>query len=375
MDIQLVGLEIETFSLCIVMAHHTSFATVLLFQHIDVIYIMKSSVEWTKWRIISHICMVGHQLKFECSLDFDWVLLISGPGHIEMNMLKTEVELVWDILWLDLVQLMQFKSENALKALKAAQRISDHHKGWQLAVVARDSLYKELDGSIRERATRDRKPKCACNKFPEMYHVGTKCNIHLYKWCCFWMFGFHVYVQARHQRWSTSIGRVWTWQVFKVLVCPKSLHRELEISYNIILARLPDNERPYSCEVTYSMHLTGIEGTAEGPEFRLKVNRRIQQWLPKCPYGTDWEIALWSAGPALQAERRYVLRHWFEWSKYWTAQEIFHGERNKGIPYTDKVKIISIPSKDSCWNCTFIKWYGVGHRVEEHGPQSERKPS
>ena len=57
-----------------------------------------------------------------------------------MNMLKTEVELVWDILWLDIVQLMQFKSDNALKALKAAQRLSDHHKGWQLAVVARDSL-------------------------------------------------------------------------------------------------------------------------------------------------------------------------------------------------------------------------------------------
>lgn len=36
---------------------------------------------------------------------------------------------------------MNFKSENALKA---AKRVSDHHKGWQLCTVPREALVREL---------------------------------------------------------------------------------------------------------------------------------------------------------------------------------------------------------------------------------------
>ena len=33
------------------------------------------------------------------SLEFDWVMLIPGPGHLEMNMIRSLVEFCWDIFW------------------------------------------------------------------------------------------------------------------------------------------------------------------------------------------------------------------------------------------------------------------------------------
>ena len=75
------------------------------------------------------------------SLEFDWVHLVPGTGHVEMNLVRTIVEFCWDIFWRDMAYLMNFKSENALRACK---RVSDHHKGWQLLKIARVAISKEL---------------------------------------------------------------------------------------------------------------------------------------------------------------------------------------------------------------------------------------
>ena len=71
---------------------------------------------------------VDDRSQGEClmELEFDWAILIPGPGHLEMNMVKSFVELTWSIFFKSLAQLLNFKSENALKA---AKRVSDHHKG------------------------------------------------------------------------------------------------------------------------------------------------------------------------------------------------------------------------------------------------------
>ena len=75
------------------------------------------------------------------SLELDWVLMQPGGGHIEMNMIKGIVDVCWDIFWKDLAVLMNFKSE---KALQRCKKVTDHHKGWQLLQIARDSLAREL---------------------------------------------------------------------------------------------------------------------------------------------------------------------------------------------------------------------------------------
>ena len=65
-------------------------------------------------------------------LEFDWVLLICGDGHYEMNLMKSFMEMNWNIFMKSLVQIMGFKSE---KAQYSALNCSDNHKSWQLLMI------------------------------------------------------------------------------------------------------------------------------------------------------------------------------------------------------------------------------------------------
>jgi len=61
--------------------------------------------------------------------EFDWVHLKVGDGHYEMNLMKSFMELNWDVCMTDLVQLMGWKSEIAINC---AKKCTDNHKSWQL---------------------------------------------------------------------------------------------------------------------------------------------------------------------------------------------------------------------------------------------------
>ncbi|ELT87430.1 hypothetical protein CAPTEDRAFT_189999 [Capitella teleta] len=76
-----------------------------------------------------------------CSLEFDWVWLQPGPGHIEMNMLRSFVKMMWEPFWGEVVEIFNFKSENAKRA---ARNVTDHHKGMAMASIIRDAMAMEL---------------------------------------------------------------------------------------------------------------------------------------------------------------------------------------------------------------------------------------
>jgi hypothetical protein len=80
-------------------------------------------------------------LTFNFKSEFNWLLLLPGPGHIEMNMIKTFVKFTWPVFWEYLVEIFNFKSE---AAKKAAMNVSDHHKGWSLCLIAFEACAKEL---------------------------------------------------------------------------------------------------------------------------------------------------------------------------------------------------------------------------------------
>ncbi|MEW8547705.1 MAG: hypothetical protein AB2693_29710 [Candidatus Thiodiazotropha sp.] len=64
--------------------------------------------------------------------EFDWVMLHTGDGHYEMNLMKAFVELNWDVFMAMLAKRMGWTSESALKAAKLCY---DNHKTWQLILV------------------------------------------------------------------------------------------------------------------------------------------------------------------------------------------------------------------------------------------------
>ena len=43
--------------------------------------------------------------------EFDWVFLVSGDGHFEMNLMKSFVKLNWNVFMKAFVDVMGFKSE------------------------------------------------------------------------------------------------------------------------------------------------------------------------------------------------------------------------------------------------------------------------
>ena len=75
------------------------------------------------------------------SKEFDWVLLVPGGGHIQMNMLKAIVDILWPVCWKEMVGLFNFRSEIALQS---ARKVSDHHKGWTMLRIFRNAVCDEL---------------------------------------------------------------------------------------------------------------------------------------------------------------------------------------------------------------------------------------
>ena len=75
------------------------------------------------------------------AFEFHWVLLRPEPGQIKINMANAFVDLTWNVVFRELAIAMNFRSE---LALKYAQKVSDHHKGWTLCRIARESVCREL---------------------------------------------------------------------------------------------------------------------------------------------------------------------------------------------------------------------------------------
>ena len=73
--------------------------------------------------------------------EFDWVLVHTGDGHYEMNMMKSFVELNWDVFMTLLVNRMGWTSEAAMRAAKLCY---DNHKTWQLILVFHFGTLLEL---------------------------------------------------------------------------------------------------------------------------------------------------------------------------------------------------------------------------------------
>ncbi|CAG2242694.1 unnamed protein product [Mytilus edulis] len=73
--------------------------------------------------------------------EFDWILLKTGDGHYEMNLMKSFVELNWDVFMRILVNRMGWTSEAAMKAAKMCY---DNHKTWQLILTFHLGTLQEL---------------------------------------------------------------------------------------------------------------------------------------------------------------------------------------------------------------------------------------
>ena len=73
--------------------------------------------------------------------EFDWVVIRSGLGHEEMNMLRAFVELYWDVVYKEFGKTQGFLTDKALSFFKACK---DHHQAWDNFLKFRDAITKEI---------------------------------------------------------------------------------------------------------------------------------------------------------------------------------------------------------------------------------------
>ena len=240
-------------------------------------------------------------------LEFDWVLMCPGPGHIEMNMLHTLVELCWSLFWESMCRDFNFRSENALKGQR---RVSDHHKGWELLRIANMAMIKELVVPyVRSELSSDAEPKITPDGFMKFvmtqeedatYALVADIVIQIFSAIFMYRKGIRDNNPSFVMAGRAVFAKLWSAR-------NHPLYRELEMSDSISFARMPQQVRDFVCK-TWSINTSGIPGTGEGPDFKLEEkNKVIQNWVPSVPYGPDWVRAC--ANEASLSELRKKVFH------------------------------------------------------------------
>ena len=223
------------------------------------------------------------------AFEFDWVLLRPGPGHIEINMVKAFVDLTWNVFFRELAITMNFRSE---MALKYAQKVSDHHKGWTLCRIARESVCRELVVPFVHEKLEVGQQNLTAKEFFEYVMCAQDPN---YAFMCDILFeildavfmyrgGIRCNIKEFIEAGQAKFAKMWCgrWH---------PLYRELEVCDLVQQLRMPADVRQL-VDTSTSINLKGTHGTGEGADFRLEeVNRQVQNWLPNIPSAEDWKIA------------------------------------------------------------------------------------
>ena len=262
------------------------------------------------WRLCEntyrcHDCDIILKTKKECekhdhpnkSLEFDWVVVLPGPGHIEMNMLKSLVLLLWPVFWKDMVMLFNFTSESALRS---ARSVSDHHKGWAILNICRNAVVDELLVSFvrqeLERFNRESRDTTSltikAHDYFKYLDSGRVINpnylfmVDVAFELIDCIFLYRAGIRSGHidMAWSAraKFAKVWTGRNHPA-------YRELSTNDFLQQLLMPAELRAFIDKAT-SINLTGTPFTGEGPDFRLEeVNRNVQGFLPLSPRSEDWE--------------------------------------------------------------------------------------
>ena len=231
-----------------------------------------------------------HNEEFECLLEFaDWLLVFPGGGHIEMNMLRALVEMLWPICWRDMVLLFNFRSE---AALRSAQKVADHHKGWTIGRIFRNATVDELlvpyvrykldaEGTTVELSSTQYWKYIGSAVDPN-YKFMTDVAFELIDA----IFMFRAGVRTGRTDFMKA-GRALYAKMWVGRRHPQ--YRELEVQSLIQQIQLPDKLKEFENK-SMSLNMTGVACTGESPDFRLEeVNKQVQSFMPLAPRASDWE--------------------------------------------------------------------------------------
>ncbi|XP_062597901.1 uncharacterized protein LOC134259320 [Saccostrea cucullata] len=244
------------------------------------------------------------------SKEFDWVFLLTGEGHYEMNLMKSFMELNWTVFMKQFVELMGWKSE---KALHCAQHCTDNHKTWQLINAFHFGSMMEL---VRPYVIDCLEKSLDCTahgfiSFVKQYDK-TQCNVnfmYLFEMVCKYSQGIiNLRAAVRRNNPQLLMSAKWmTKELFHGRNHPK--YQEIEIYETFIRRILPDVLKQFF-EQFCSLSKSGNKSRGQGLDFLLEEeNKNVKGWLKRgVPSDESW-LATCRNHQSLKNLKKNVLAH------------------------------------------------------------------
>ena len=219
-------------------------------------------------------------------------MLVPGTGHIEMNILRSCVELTFEVFYKEILKSLNFTTD---KALHYAKKVNDFHKGWQVLTVLRCAVTDELIrlyviDKLQNSGNEDKDLNVAdffrflFTSKNENYSFAADIVFELLDSLILLRLGIHT---GSIEKIDSGIAKCA--KVFYGRVHP--MYREVETSYSMMREKIPQSLVPI-LTLCLSINVKGQPYTGEGVDFRVEENNQgIQPLVGRDAEFDDWVVA------------------------------------------------------------------------------------
>lgn len=215
----------------------------------------------------------------DLQLEFDWVYLQMGFGHLEMNLMKAIVSKFWESHFSLIAWAMNFRSKNALEN---AKRGGDTHKNYDFCNILRLSLMLELMADYLKRAVEEPSFRDFKRHVEKSERPNIKDSWLMLKDVLQPLFTFRAGVRRNN---STLISAGLKLSLPMFFAANRKKYQGIVTHYLVTRHLL-------SGRVVHNLNQTQVimsNGVGEGLDFRLEeMNRRTKMLLPSNPTEQDW---------------------------------------------------------------------------------------
>ena len=209
---------------------------------------------------------------------FSYVLPMPGPGHIELNMAKALLSLMWTPILSHFVKQLGFRTSHAQDVVRNGV---DHHRSRQILEVALQAISAELlIPYIRDCISHNIRPSFSG------YFAWIETNVNdpvynfLFDICFTYLLAFKLYNEATRKNNSDRMmaARVAFAPIFTGRNHPK--YRELHLRDLVLRTQLPDDMAQHIKE-NEAFSVSGDAAKGQGADFiQEEKNRVIKSFLP-----------------------------------------------------------------------------------------------
>lgn len=217
---------------------------------------------------------------------FGNLLLVPGPGHIEMNMVRGVIKLMFDVSLKDEAFLMGFKTEASLEYVRKA---SNNHNNWELVMIHFISSVDELLLPYVRQCLEEVKIPTVHGFHAWMSTVQDPNYMFMAEMSLTYLLALFIYRSGirRNNSLITNVGRTKFSPLFYILHAPK--YAELELRDMVTRLSAPDEVKEL-LKASESFSHSGHPSKHEGGDFCLEsYNRRTKNWKPPgVPSDDQW---------------------------------------------------------------------------------------